>query len=729
VQGVVSLARRVIEIVRFEGVRGLVARTRAYLGRRVRGVVAADFSELARTRRVFTGRLGGHDDQPERPGRFRSTGLPSCAPGHDAAGRAQTVDIVVCVHNALEDVNACLESVAKYDDGRCRLIIVDDGSAAPTRDFLRHYASGKDIQLIRNEQAGGYTIAANQGMKAATGDFVILLNSDTIVTRGWVDNLVVCANSRPSLGLVGPLSNTASWQSIPDIERKADWASNNLPDGISVSTMGEVVTAFAGCLYPRISFLNGFCLLIKREVIERVGYFDEQTFAKGYGEENDYCLRARANGYELAVADNVYIYHSQSKSYGDARRQELARRAGHALAGKHGPAVIEQGVQQCRYDRVLTGIRARARYLLERRELLDTAPVEWKGRRILFVLPVSEAGGGANVVIAEAKAMRRLGVQVELLNLARFRPAFEASYGDLEIPVTYVSSPDKLIAMAGGYDVVVATANYTVQWLRPLEHAPGVTLAYYIQDFEPRFYDESDPHYQVALRSYTSIPRMQLFTKTEWNAREVQHHTGRMPVAVGPSVDVDQFRPRTQYVVDANAKVRIAAMLRPSSPRRNASGTVHVLLKLQKRFGRALEIVTFGSESHGPPLPDESVGLDFRDFGHLSPDRTAALLETADIFLDMSSYQAMGLTAMEAMACGAVAVVPRSGGATSFATHDRNALVMDTTDLGAVVEAVSGLVADYERRRSLQEAAVKDVNQFYPERAAWNILSYLLPSE
>ena len=75
-------------------------------------------------------------------------------------------------------------------------------------------------------------------------------------------------------------------------------------------------------------FLNGFCLLIRRAVLEGVGLFDEANFGEGYGEENDYCLRARNAGWTLALADDTYIYHAQSRSYNPERRKNLSDRAG-----------------------------------------------------------------------------------------------------------------------------------------------------------------------------------------------------------------------------------------------------------------------------------------------------------------------------------------------------------------------------------------------------------------
>lgn len=94
---------------------------------------------------------------------------------------------------------------------------MDDGSCDDTRAYLREFCAEQFATLLRNETAMGYTFAANQGMRASSAGYVILLNSDTIVTLGWLEKMVACAESDPKVGLVGPLSNTASWQSVPKV--------------------------------------------------------------------------------------------------------------------------------------------------------------------------------------------------------------------------------------------------------------------------------------------------------------------------------------------------------------------------------------------------------------------------------------------------------------------------------------------------------------------------------
>lgn len=637
-----------------------------------------------------------------------------------------TVDIVVCVHNALDDVRRCLASIVQHTTPPYALILVDDGSEASTRDFLAEFATQQPATLIRNETARGYGCAANQGLRATTADYVILLNSDTIVTAEWLDRLVACGESDGRIGLLGPLSNTASWQSIPEIEEGGDWAANPLPAGVTIEQMGRWIAQYAARLYPALPFLNGFCYGIKRAVIEQIGYLDEANFGKGYGEENDFTLRARKAGYQVAIADDVYVYHAQSRSYSHETRRLLSEQAGQRLAGKHGQEVIDQGVAVCQSDPVLLGLRARSRVMLKREETIRQGRERFGGKRLLFVLPIQEPGGGGNVVIDEALLMRRMGVEVSLFNLTKHRTRFEQAYPNLELPVIY-NSPEQLGELSPKFDAIIATFNISVEWLLPLtqrEHPP--VLGYYVQDFEPYMYQAGTPEYQRALRSYTLFPQLKPFTKTEWTRQEVLKVTGAACVPIGISLNIDLFRPRPP--IDPTwpeRPLRVAAMVRPSSPYRSPQLTMDLLREMVRRYGSQVEAVIFGVAENDPAFTGLPRDFAYTLTGVLSQQQVARLLNEVDVFIDVSSYQAMGLTALEAMACGAAVLVPAHGGATSFARHGENSLVVDTASRRACASALQQLVSDHELRRRLQQRAVREVCTFYAERPAYNILEVL----
>lgn len=258
-----------------------------------------------------------------------------------------TVDIVICVHDAIEETLGCLESIYRNTSIPHTVTVIDDKSSDVTREQLRRYVQGKPwIRLLENAENLGYTRSANIGISSSTAEWVVLLNSDTVVTPGWLEGMFEVVNARPNAAMVGPLSNAASWQSVPDLhDVKGGWSSNPLPEGYSPDLIANLVRELSPQEFPQATLLNGFCTLMRRSVIEEVGYLDEAAFPMGYGEENDLCLRVRKAGYTLALADHVYVYHVKSASFGNARRAELSKRGTAQLLAKH-PDVDMKAVQR-----------------------------------------------------------------------------------------------------------------------------------------------------------------------------------------------------------------------------------------------------------------------------------------------------------------------------------------------------------------------------------------------
>ena len=191
-----------------------------------------------------------------------------------------------------------------------RLILINDNSSD---DRIRPYLEEQkkdNVIVIHNESNKGFSNNINLGMSQSQERDVILLNSDTIVTKNWVEKMVACAYSDSSIGTVTPLSNNATLCSVPNFCEE-----NTLPEGMSVDQMANIVEECSLRKYPRITVANGFCMYIKREVINTIGNFDAETFGRGYGEENDFCNRAGQSGYIHVMCDDTYIYHSGTKSF------------------------------------------------------------------------------------------------------------------------------------------------------------------------------------------------------------------------------------------------------------------------------------------------------------------------------------------------------------------------------------------------------------------------------
>ena len=247
------------------------------------------------------------------------------------------VTIVIPVYNACDDVLLCLSSIIEKTDVMYQLVIINDGDDKRTAEMLDAFDSlYPHVSLITNETNQGYTKSVNIGLKNSFSDWVVILNSDTIVTENWLSKLLNCALSDSKAGMIGAMSNAASWQSLPKIhDESGDWNLNPIPAGLSIDEVAQIVESQSTRDYPEVKVINGFCQLINMKMIDEIGPLDEVAFPIGYGEENDMCARAVKAGYKLFLADDTYIYHSKSKSFGHDKRKELAKSGAEALKRKH----------------------------------------------------------------------------------------------------------------------------------------------------------------------------------------------------------------------------------------------------------------------------------------------------------------------------------------------------------------------------------------------------------
>ncbi|MBV8914277.1 MAG: glycosyltransferase, partial [Acetobacteraceae bacterium] len=647
--------------------------------------------------------------------------LPS-EPAAEPVLRHEAVDVVICVHDALESVRACLQSVLRGTMPPYRVILVDDGSGPATASYLDQQAEEQRFTLLRNPEALGYTKAANLGLRAAVAPWVVLLNSDTVVTPGWLDRMWAHGARDPKVGVIGPLSNTASWQSVPRVFDGPDWAENALPAGTEVDHLAALVAAGGIGTIP-MPFLNGFCYMIRGSLLREVGVFDEVTFGGGYGEENDFSIRARQAGWALVVASDVYVYHAQSRSYSGDRRGELAAQADGLLMQKYqAPRDIWPYVAACRDSMPMASMRARLRGAIRRERLIAEGRRRFEGRRVAFILPIENIGGGANVILQEGAALERMGVDVTLLNEKAMHDRLGPSPDLRGLQVRTFRSWEAMtshLARGGDYDAVVATLYRTVYML-PL--GSNLRLGYYVQDFEPYFFEEGTPEHESALLSYTLSDRIRLLTKTRWNQVELARHTGRHATLLGPSVDVSAFAPDPAY--EPGGRLRITAMIRPSTPRRAPEWTVAVMDRIRAALGDRVTFATFGASE--AELHAAGLLVPWAEHaGRLDRHGLAGLLGRSDVFLDCSRYQAMGLTALEAMLCGGAVIAPERGGANEFIRTGLNGVLLDTVDQVACAEAVIALAADPSRLTALRQRAIADANEHVPEQAARRLLAAL----
>ena len=224
------------------------------------------------------------------------------------------IDIIVPIYNAYEYTEECIKSIIKNTDlAKHTLVLINDKS--PDEKILpmlmKYKDENKDKQIVvlENEQNLGFVKTVNKGMQYSEND-VILLNSDTEVTKGWIEKIQECAYSNEYIATVTPLTNNGTICSVPNFG-----VDNELPQNVTLDEYAQIVEEISKSRYPELTTGNGFCMYIKRDVINKIGLFDDKTFEKGYGEENDFCYRALDHGYTNVLCDNTFIYHKGTQSF------------------------------------------------------------------------------------------------------------------------------------------------------------------------------------------------------------------------------------------------------------------------------------------------------------------------------------------------------------------------------------------------------------------------------
>lgn len=643
---------------------------------------------------------------------------------------SQSIDIVVPVFNALDDVKKCMESIRNRNDGfTVRTIIVNDGSDQATTAWLREYCHAhKTFELIEHFSNQGYTKAINTGLRTTAAPYVVLLNSDTIATRGWLKGLVRCINSGPKIGIVGPLSNAASWQNVPDLyDVTGAFAVNELPSFMSPDDMAGMVAMVSKRTYPATPFVNGFCFMIKRQVIDAIGFMDDENFPIGYGEENDYCIRAGDAGFMLAIADDTYVFHAKSRSFGHERRKALSQQGGETLNRKHTVVKCNALVRQVKSTDQLDHVRASVKAaLIKHDSFIDTSEI--MSLRILFLLPVSGGSGGTHSVVQEVSEMRRLGISA---NVAVHREHV-AQFLDLYSDVPYVSTlfvgfdADNILGVAEDYDVVIATIFRSMELVKQIvEVNRHILPAYYVQDYEPLFFSPDTVNWKAACDSYGLVPQTTLFAKTRWIADKVQAEHGVPVHKVEPSIDHDVYKPS---IKSQDGRLHVAAMIRPQTPYRGAERTMRVLSRISKAHFDRLSIHLFGCAEDTAHFQSLQRDFKYENHGVLKRREVAGLLARSDIFIDLSDYQAFGRTALEAMACGCAVMVPIHGGTDEYAIDGVNALVVDSFDEDQSFSRLDALVQSITQLRTMQHKGLLTASRYTAHAAAVSELSVLAKS-
>lgn len=407
-----------------------------------------------------------------------------------AQPRPAGVSVIIPVYEGYQETLNCINSVLKAEcKNAYQLIVVNDCS--PNNKLttkLRNHSQQHKYTLVENEKNLGFVGTVNRGIRIAADDDVILLNSDTLVPDGWLDQLLTAAYSDPIVGTVTPFSNNATICSYPNFCQD-----NILPIDHNVNSLNSMFQRLNTGKIIDLPTAHGFCVFIKRAVIDEIGVFDEQKWGKGYAEENDFSLRAEQYGWRNVFALDTFVQHLGSVSF-SSNTEEFVRKNLKILNGFY-PDYAARVSQFISNDPAREFRNIISREILEKKvSRLKTNPKS-KGNFILFV---SLTIGGGTQVATDDLSKRLKKESVHTLMLTSPKPdIWRLSYGGstVYLDYTYPSENEKLINDLKNFGVWHVNYHNTIEFRKNVWDLPN----------------QLDCEYDVTVHDYLSIcPRVNL---------------------------------------------------------------------------------------------------------------------------------------------------------------------------------------------------------------------------
>ena len=239
--------------------------------------------------------------------------------------------VVVPIHDGAAALAPCLDALVEHTPD-AELVLVDDRSTDPAVGRLCAEALERrpDATLVLQRQSAGFVGAVNSGLRAAEpGRDVVLLNSDTVVTDGWLRKLRTAAHASADTATACPLSNAAGIFTVPEAHGDAP-----LPATVSPEVANRMLEDVSDRLYEQTPATSGFCLYVRRDALDAAGLLDDRLILRGYGDDNDLCERIAAAGGRHVVDDATFVAHERAGSFG-AAKPALKRRNGQILKALH----------------------------------------------------------------------------------------------------------------------------------------------------------------------------------------------------------------------------------------------------------------------------------------------------------------------------------------------------------------------------------------------------------
>ena len=621
------------------------------------------------------------------------------------------VDIVIPVYGGLQVLAPCLSSIAQRTGWPYKLIIVDDATPdGSTQSFLTEWAKDNPSHTILfNKKNRGFAATVNRGIEAGENEYICVLNSDVLVTGGWLFKMVMTLETDARNKIVNPCTNNTAVINIP------------MQPGYDYNDMNRAFEKLSSHSYPEI-MPTGFCFMMPRSLVDDIGTLDEGYVS--YGEETDFWMRTitrihngEVTGWRSVLADDTYIFHERGTSFsvmGDEEHMGYRRSGSSRFHG------IWPGFKAWEQSFDITRSLATLRAPIAE----DLIKKENPKYRICFVVFSTENCGGMKVITDIVNHLNEIGAEAKVAHVKRDPSMKKNVLPSLRTePIVFEGASDFVntfqdrvftngIVVAGTGELMPLVAAVT-------NGKPKMTSVHLSQSDDRSIAPTKEM--QKSIRNANKLADYTI-TNSQWTAKKMKKEH-KVHGSFNPGYDNLMFYPKGRAGGDERPTVLVSLGNTVYPFKGHARGVdlcehLHTLAKENKQEIRILANGVDAIAGH-PYI----VGL-----GILPQTRFAKVLGTeVDVYVDPAHNHSYGLPALEAMASGAIPVCWNNKGILEYATDGLDAIVVpNKTTSSVLAERIYNLLfKEPKRRASLLEAGQTTIKKLTRQQGVLSFVRLL----
>ncbi len=582
-------------------------------------------------------------------------------------------DIIIPIYNSPEWVKLCVYALYQNTPKEYigKVILMDDNSDELTYNCIENLKKKYDtIEVYRNEENLGFIKNVNKGMDKTTSDYILLLNTDCLISKNTIPKLIEHMKQNTKIGLICPISSNAANLSY------------DIPENYSYMQVDEIFYEnFQGMNFDACTVV-GNCLMISRNCMEKTGYLDE-IYGMGYGDETDYQFKAHSKGFEAKVAIDTYVYHKSEVSFGTSpEKQKRLEHNRKIFFDRWGEEYNKKMQEYVKNDPIV--------YIKEHLKIKQKPSPE-----VLFFLPdIHQNAGGVHMVVDIVNYLNINGCFANILT--------ERIHEYKEIMVFTPTFMENIKTISP--KCIVGTIYPTIFFCEAIAKHYDIPCVNFMQGYEPCF-DNGEIYSWAELACKNS---QNILAISEFLKEKCKDNFNMEATVIPNAINIDLLY-NTNKV--RTPKKQITMVFRDNFAK--GDFLLNEILKKLTLKDYPIEInVVYMRETMFPINNNENIPIHFYQ-GPLNRKQMSQILFQTDILIDASIMEGFGLVALEAMAAGAVPIVSESFGIHEYAIDGKNSFIIkEINNVNQYIEKVEYLLTQEKTLEEMSKNAQTTALQF-----------------